>query len=147
MTIIGQGLKSLRSCVRESYQSFPSKLLNTVKVSLFWDNHSSVSNARSLSTDLSQRLTFRSGSSPSSGDKCPLDKNPSTSTISEVFREVNIPSMSLRLYLESLVGFLVVVVWWDVVEATLIPVQYQTKLNSNGVEPQPGSDWNLGWAW
>ena len=136
MTIIGQGLKSLRSCVRESYQSFPSKLLNTVKVSLFWDNHSSVSNARSLSTDLSQGLTCRSGSSPSSGDRCPLDKrcldkNPSASTSSEVFREVNTPSMSLLLYLESLVGFLVMVVWWDVVEATLIPVPYQTKLNNH----------------
>ena len=137
------------SFVREGYQSFPSKLLNTVKVSLFWDNHSSVSNARALSTDLSQGLICRSGSSPSSGDRCPLDKrcldkNPSASTSSEVFREVNTPSMSLLLYLESLVGFLV---WCDVVEATLIPVQYQTKLNSNGVEPQPGSDWNLGWAW
>ena len=39
--------------------------------------------------------------------------------------------MSLLLYLESLVGFLVVVVWRDVVEATLIPVQYQTKLNNH----------------
>ena len=123
------------SCVREGYQSFPSKLLNTVKVSLFWDNHSSVFKARALSTDLSQGLICRSGSPPSSGDRCPLDKrcldkNPSASTSSEVFREVNTPSMSLLLY-ESLIGFLVVVVWWDEVEATLMPVQYQTKLNNH----------------
>ena len=119
------------SCVRKGYQSFPSKLLNMVKVTLFWDNHSLVYHCKGFTTDLSQELICRSGSSPQSSDKCPLgkrclDKNSTASTSSEVFNEVYTQSMSLLLGQEPFVGFLVVVVWLDVVGANLVPVQYQT---------------------
>ena len=77
------------------------------------------------------KFFFHLWSSPQSSDKCPLDKRcldkiSTASTSSEVFNEVYTQSMSLLLGQEPFVGFLVVVVWLDVVGANLVPVQYQT---------------------
>ena len=119
------------SCVGEGYQWFPSKLFKYCK-SLFILRQPLFSvSLQEFIYDLSQGLICKSGSSPQSSDKCPLgkrclDKNSTASTSSEVFNEVYTQSMSLLLGQEPFVGFLVVVVWLDVVGANLVPVQYQT---------------------